>query len=94
MQIDAATRDLELCQVENNQLKAETHTLTVLNEQLNADKAALERQAVERYYDHARQLHDCEREQETLERVVQFLETEQVAVMVRIQALLSVVGMI
>lgn len=54
-----------------------------LNEQLKADKAALERTAVDQYYEHARQLHDLEREQETLERVVQFLETEQVSIMVR-----------
>lgn len=54
-----------------------------MNSQLSTDKAAVERHAVEQYYENARRLHDSEREQETLERVVQFLETEQASIAVR-----------
>ena len=59
------------------QLKEDCRRLTAANERLQAEKSLLEQRSRDQYYEHARQLHDREREQEALERVIQLLEADK-----------------
>ncbi|EKM54466.1 uncharacterized protein PHACADRAFT_185387 [Phanerochaete carnosa HHB-10118-sp] len=77
--LHATTAQLEGFQTQVEQLREDSRRLCAANERLHAEQALLEQRTLDQFYEHARQLHEREREQEALERVIDLLEQDKAA---------------
>ncbi|KAI0699239.1 hypothetical protein BC835DRAFT_582614 [Cytidiella melzeri] len=85
--LSSTSRDLELCKSQNRQLKADNDNLTTANEQFKSNNTILDRHAKQQFYEQECRLKAFEHEQESLERAVQFLETEQASITMKCEDL-------
>ncbi|GJE94469.1 hypothetical protein PsYK624_106390 [Phanerochaete sordida] len=77
--LQATTAQLEGAQAQVGRLREDNRRLCTANERLHSEKSLLEQRSVDQFYEHARQLHEREREQEALERVIDLLEQDKAA---------------